>query len=764
MEKELFVTKYRWPVIIVCLLLAGVMGFQLRKMEIIADPLFMFPAKMPSRVNTDKIEHIFGSNNVLFILFEAEDVLDKGTLLRVQTISQELARTAGVDNVLSLFDTKNIRGEDGAMIVEPAVNAIPQTAAEREALRKSLTDNELASQVVVSKDFKVTAILLTLNLDASKQDVYQAVRKTVDASPGEEKVLIGGIPAFQTVIVGSITHDILILIPGALLIILAVLYAFFRQIRGIVLPLCVVVLSTAFGMGILPLMGWKMTLITAILPIMVVAFSNNYCIYLIARYQDLSAASPHLPRKQIAADVFKGLSQPILFSGLTTMVGLLGMIFHVIVPAKQIGIAAAIAIGFSIMTSLGGIPAVLSLLKPPKENPKASRNSLLFLDKGLRKTAEIILRYPKIVLLVSAFTAVVGVGLAMRINVDANQENLFGKNHPINRCTRLINSHFGGSQNLSILFESDVKEPRFLTKLESYKDQFQRMPGVGQVTSIADVIRIMSKALNDADDPGYNKLPETRDAVAQYLELYSMSANPEDFERLVDFNYEKAQLVVRINDAATPVVNAIIGKIQDIAETDKELVTFGGWAAMYAELAAAILKGQITSILIALCAIAILVMLMFRSAAAGLLSSAPLVFAIIIGFGAIGALGIHLDMATALITSIVIGTGVDFSLQFVWRYRSIRQEGVSCEDAVKKTFSTVGRAIVFNAVCLTLGLGVLILSSIPPLRYFAILFGVLTLACMFGTLIVVPALCLVCKPRYLEPVNLENRNQNPTRR
>jgi predicted RND superfamily exporter protein len=165
-----------------------------------------------------------------------------------------------------------------------------------------------------------------------------------------------------------------------------------------------------------------------------------------------------------------------------------------------------------------------------------------------------------------------------------------------------------------------------------------------------------------------------------------------------------------------------------------------------------------------LCAIAILVMLMFRSAAAGLLSSVPLVFAIIIGFGTMGALGINLDMATALITSIVIGTGVDFSLQFIWRYRSIRQDGIPYDDAVKKTFTTVGRAIVFNAVCLASGLGVLIFSSIPPLRYFAILFGVLTLACMFGTLIVVPALCIVWKPTYLEPVNSDSKNQISSRR
>ncbi len=759
MAQESVVVRYRWPVIIICLVLAGIMGFQLRNMEISADFLFMFSKKMPSRVNTEKIEKIFGSNEMLFILFETQDVLNGSTLRRIENIGYRLRETKGIKSVLSLFETRNIRGEEGTMIVEPAVMAIPETDAEREALRKSLADNELACGVVVSKDFKVTAVLLTLELDASKQEVYRDVQKAVNEFPGSEKVLIGGIPAFQTVIIKNIAHDFILLIPGALLVILVILYGFFRQLRGIAMPLGVVVLSATFGMGILPLMGWKMTLLSAILPIMVVAFSNNYGIYLIARYKDLCAGATNLSNRQIATEVLKGLYRPILFSGITTMVGLLGMLSHAVLPAKQIGIAASIAIGFSLAVSLGGIPAVLSMLKLPKNNArKTGKNSLPLLGKSLFHTSEIVVRHPGATLIAAGIIAAIGIWLTSCITVDANQENLFGKNHPISRCTRLINKHFGGSQNISVLFEGDIKEPRFLKKLEAYKDTLQRLHGVGQVTSIADVIRVMSRALNDSGEPGYNRIPRTREAVAQYLVLYSMSGNPDDFERLVDFNYEKAQFIVRINDGATPVVNTIIDKIKEFGAKDRELITYGGWAAMYADLAAAILKGQIVSILSALFAIIILVMIMFRSVSAGFLASIPLLFAIIIGFGTMGALGINLDMATAMITSIVIGTGVDFTLQFLWRYRSIRQKGVSYSEAVKKTYSTIGHAIVFNAFCVSSGLGVMILSSMPPLRYFAILFGVLTLACMCGTLIVIPALCLVVKPRFLEPVNINYKN------
>jgi hydrophobe/amphiphile efflux-3 (HAE3) family protein len=749
MQKEIFVIRYRWPLIIACLLLTAVMGWQLRKLEINADFMFMFNSTMASRMNTEKIEKVFGSSDVLFILVEGRDVLDGATLRRVKTISQKCKKVAGVKMVMSLFDTKNITSEEGVMMVDPAVGAIPANDDEREALRKSLSENELAREMVVSKDFRATAILLNLNIDASKPDVYKAAKKAVAASPGPEKVLIGGIPAFQTVIIKNVVQDILILVPGALLVILAILYGFFRQKRGIVLPLGVVFMSVMFGMGFLPLMGWKMTLLSAILPVMVIAFSNNYCIYLIARYKELCATSPHLTKKQIATEVFRGLYQPILFSGLTTMVGLLGMLSHEIVPIKQMGVAASIAIGFSIFASIGGLPAVLSFMKlKPAQN---QRNSLPFLDTALQKLSSLVTKFPKALLVATAVIIVIGAGFSLRVNVDANQENLFGKKHPVNECTRLINKHFGGSQNVSVLFEADVKDPRFLNKLESYKDSLQRLPGVGQITSMADVIRIMSKALNDTGDSGYNRIPESREAVAQYLELYSMNGNPDDFENLVDFNYEKTHFIVRIKDGATTVVKSVVDKILDMSRDDKEMKAVGGWAAMYVELAQSILRGQITSILFALIAIIMLVMVMFRSVSAGLLSSLPLLFAVITGFGVMGMFNINLDIATAIITSIVIGTGVDFTLQFLWRYRGALYSGATHEKAIKETFSTVGRAIVFNAFCITSGLGIMILSSIPPLRYFAILFGVLTISCMVGSLIVIPAACVVWKPKFLEP-------------
>ena len=762
MKKELFVIRYRWPIIIGCVLVTALMGLQLRKMQLEIDSTALMPPTMSSRMNTAKIEKIFGSNDMLFYLLESPDVLSEPTLRRVRSLASEFRRVRGVKEVMSLFDTKRIIGENGAMIVTPAVGTIPASDQDRETLRKQLLENDLAREIVVSKDFHYTAIILSLKLDASKDDVFKAADSIVKSVPGSEKVYVGGVPAFQYMIIKDIVRDISFLIPTVLLIMIAILYGFFRQLRGVLLPFSVIILSTIFGMAILPIMGWKITILSAILPIMVIAFSNNYGLYLIAKYKELCVLQPARTPKELASEVFRSLGLPILFTGLITIVGILGLETHVLVPAKQIGIAAAIAIAFSIIVTLGGIPAMLSLLrvpKAPRSNGKAKRS---FLDKSLSMTARLVTQRPKTVIVVTLMAAALGVAGTLLLKVDANQENLFSKHHPISQSTRLINDNFGGSQTISLLVEGDIKDPALLNRLSAYKDTLTRMPGVGQVTSMADVIKTLSKALNDKGEPGYNRIPATRDAVAQYLELYSMSGNPDDFERLVDFNYEKTLFMVQVNNGATPVVNTIMKKIQDIQKRDPSITLVGGYAAIFAQLADTIIKGQIESILFALCAIIILVIILFRSPVAGAFSSVPIVISLVMGFGLMGVTGIRLDIATAIISSIVMGTGVDFTIQFLWGYRSVRRKGVPCAEAMHTTLTTTGKAVTFNALCVAAGFGVLFLSSVPPLRWLALLFCVLTLTCMVATLVVVPALCIVLKPKFLEPISTTQSSEKET--
>ena len=213
------------------------MGIHLRNLKIDTDPQNLIPSTMSSRINTKQIEDVFGPNDGLIILFESNDVLSEKTLQRIKAISGECHGIKDVKNVMSLFDTKRITSQDGSMIVSPAVNKIPATQTERDLLRQELLDNELARDIVVSKDFRLSAIMLSLKADADKTDVYNKTIEIIKKYPGDEKVLTGGLPAFQTVIGHDVQKDNMILIPVALLVMLIVLYSFFRQRRGVILPL-----------------------------------------------------------------------------------------------------------------------------------------------------------------------------------------------------------------------------------------------------------------------------------------------------------------------------------------------------------------------------------------------------------------------------------------------------------------------------------------------------------------------------------------------
>lgn len=757
MKIENAIEKYRWPIVAVFIAVTLFMGIQLRKIVIEADVETLLPENMSSRVDTRKIEEVFGRTDMLFFVFESDDVLAEKTLRRLKKLDKEMSRIKGVSDIMSLFSAKNITGEDGAMIVDPAVKRIPKTVKAREKLRQELRENELVYEMIVSRDFKQTMLMLSLKADAVEADVYRDAMACVEKNPGDEKVYTGGQPAFRATIRNDIIKDIVLLIPAALLVMLGVLFVFFRQKRGVALPFVTVVLSTLFGVALLPLIGWSFTLISVLLPIMVVGIANNYGIHLVAKYQELNELPGEHTAIGLAAEVFRRLWKPVLITGLTTIVGILGLLSHVMVPAKQIGIAAAIAIAFALALSLLAIPSVLSMMKIPKRRHEGSKHNNDGIGRILNTVGHNVVTRPGIILIISAVITALAVAGTFLVQTDANQENLFSPSHPISQCTRLINDHFGGTQNISVLIEGDVKDPSLLKRVEGYQDKLEKTAGVGQTNSMADVIRIMSKALNDKDEAGYNRIPSSREAIAQYFEFYSMSGDPEDFERLVDFNYEKTHLIARINNGSTPVVKSIADMIEQFAKSDTSIKAVGGYAIVMTELAETILNGQVLSLLAAIGAISLLMMFLFRSFYAGILSAVPLSVSILFGFGVMGLFGINLDMATAMITSIVIGAGVDYTIHFLWRYRDERREGRSYREAVLNTINTTGRGIVFNAFSVVAGFAALFLSNMPPLRSFALLFSISILSCMVGAMVIVPSICLLIKPRFLEPGAEKNK-------
>jgi predicted RND superfamily exporter protein len=419
------------------------------------------------------------------------------------------------------------------------------------------------------------------------------------------------------------------------------------------------------------------------------------------------------------------------------------------IPAKQLGVVAAAGIGFALLLSLLFIPAALSVIGKSKpvlsEDPARQR----FIDRALAYIGRMVNRSPRVVIAVAAALMLLSGGGAFLLKVDTNLENFFPEKHAVKASAKVINETFGGSQNISILVEGDILDPEVMEQIDRYETQLKKHPAVGNVMSIAGVIREISKALNDPGDPFYNTVPENRNAIAQYLELYMMSGDPEDLERLVDFDFQKAQVMVRVNDGSNMALKSVLAEIQQLSGPG--VTRIGGYGLIAADLADLVVKGQVTSLIIALGVVILLLAALFRSIPAGLIAALPLAFSIIILFGWMGYLDIKLDVATALLSSIMIGVGVDYTIHFLWRYKSERERGLVPEEAVYKTLKTTGRGISFNALSVILGFSALPFSLFLPIRIFGFLVMVSIFTCLVGALVIIPALVLIFKPAFLEP-------------
>ena len=190
---------------------------------------------------------------------------------------------------------------------------------------------------------------------------------------------------------------------------------------------------------------------------------------------------------------------------------------------------------------------------------------------------------------------------------------------------------------------------------------------------------------------------------------------------------------------------------------DPDVLLVGGFGVVLSDMARLVVNGQFLSLGLAILTVSLLLMLLFRSVTAGLISAIPLGISMVILFGLMGVFGIELNIATAMLSSIMIGVGIDYTIHFLWRYREERRSGLNPLEGVQKTLTTTGRGIVFNALSVIIGFIVLLISNFLPVKFFGFLVVVSIFACLIGALIIVPSLCIVLKPRFLEPIIINDR-------
>jgi predicted RND superfamily exporter protein len=328
-----------------------------------------------------------------------------------------------------------------------------------------------------------------------------------------------------------------------------------------------------------------------------------------------------------------------------------------------------------------------------------------------------------------------------RIQAETSFLSYFPKTAAPRQATELVDRVFGGSDNVILIVDGDLKDPALLAAIHRFEQKVQAYPEVGSAASIADVIRELHKALT-----GAYGLPDSREGVAQEILLYQMSGDPEDLAQFMDEAATTAQVTVQVRSLPSGAMQDLVDRIQADAEAiigpHASAVNTTGSTVLMLETMRLILHDQYVSLGLALVLVAFFNAWLLRSWVVGLVSIVPLVLTVSGQFGLMGLFGVPLDTATALIGAIAIGVG-DYSVHIIVRYLEELRKGRSAAAAARESVYVSGRAVFFTALAIGGGFMALLFSGFAPIQTFAKLMGFTVSATALFALTALPAALLV---------------------
>lgn len=478
------IIKYRWLIIIVCLTFGLFFGLLIPFSETDPEIRNYIPDNMKSRIETDSIESEFGVQDMVMILFNDSSVVTYENLKRIREIDRGLSKLSGISRRVSPFTVQSIKSTEGMMTVDPLIKRIPESLDGLKQLESDLMANRFARDIVISSDLTSAAITATINNSESEKIILQKIDSVVNSIPGEAKVYTAGLPYIRRHILRDVRKDGIILVPLALLIMLLVLKFTLGRWKYVIMPFSVIILSTAACMGLIPLFGWKLSIITLLVPIILIAVANNYGIYLVARFRDFTLTDQFEDQSSLIHRLSGSLNMPILFSGLTTIAGIAGLLTHSIIPARQVGVLAAIGVASALIMSLSFIPALLYSVKRKPEKKNNLNSGSLWFERVLSILSGFILKKSgRIVLVFCILTILIAAG-SVFLRIETNQEKYFPKSNPVRYASELINKKFGGSQTISVMVSGDIFDHDVMKGIDSLCSDVKKIEGVGSVFAI----------------------------------------------------------------------------------------------------------------------------------------------------------------------------------------------------------------------------------------------------------------------------------------
>jgi uncharacterized protein len=760
-----------------------------------------------------EVNETYGSKDFLILTYTPiSSFIEKETILNLQLLKSKIEKLTWVDNVITIIDVPLLKNTDESLM-ERLKNyktlAYPEINKKRAF--EEIINSPIYQDYVISKDGKTSGIVVYLKKDEKlaefikvknqyfdqsvKDSLTKAeknnyknflkeyenyknlynlrnnqniaeIRDVIDRYSENAKIHLGGIPMIANDMMSYIKSDIAVFGIGVFIFIIVTLWLIFRSLKWVIMPLLGCATSVIIMIGLLGLIGWKVTVISSNFIALMLILNMAMNIHVTVRFLQLKKEFPQLTKSEAVLEASKKMMLPILYTVLTTICAFISLVFSGIKPIIDFGWMMTLGLIVSLLVTFLLLPSLLNIFSSDNEiNVKDTEKSFITSALGSFTKNNRILIFGSTLIII--LLSIVGMS---RLEVENSFINYFDKETEIYKGMKKIDDDLGGTTPLNIILKFPVqkkiiqeedefseweeennneenKEKYWFTrdkmdKIIKVHDYLDDLPEIGKVLSFGSILRV-------AEDLNNKKLQSLEIAVL-YSKIPDEIKN-EIISPYISVDKDEARISVRIKDSTenlrrNDLIEKINSELNIKLNLEKDEYKLAGVLILFNNLLQSLFKSQILTLGIVMVGIFLMFFILFKNLTVSFIGVVPNFIAAFFILGIIGLLGIPLDMMTITIAAITIGIAVDNSIHYIYRFREEFKKINNYNETLDRCHSTVGIAILNTSITIIFGFSILVLSNFIPTIYFGVFTGIAMLLAMISVLTLLPKLILTFEP------------------
>jgi predicted RND superfamily exporter protein len=671
-------------------------------------------------------------------------------------LSNKIKKIQGVEEVLSNTCLYRLQKNDSIkkFVFKPICPTKPKTQKELDSLKNVIYSMPLYDNLIFNKKTGATIMMVTINKEDinSKRRVplIHDIKATADSFgiKYHTGVHYSGLPYIRTETSLKVEKELKFFVLMALLVAAVFLYIFFRSYKAVLFPMIIIVISVIWAMGMIVLFGYKITLLTGIIPPLIIVIGVENCIFLLNKYH--YEFRIHKNKAKSLSRVIERIGKANLLTNAATATGFAAFIITNNKLLVEFGTIASLNILVVFILSLTLVPIFFSFLKPPQT--KDIRHQEASVAKVIIDKAVILVntRRRTIYILTGIFMLIAIIG-AVRLHTSGRIVDDIPKRDALYVDLVFFEKNFKGIMPLEIIVDTKKKKGVLtlstLKRIDRLQDTLATFPELSKALSIVEVVKTATQAFYNGDT-GYYRLPESSELtfMAGYIpELKSKKVNL--LRNFIDSNYQSTRISVQMANIGTKDIDRIQKslkpKIDSIFSPAKYKVTITGTSVVFLKGTNFLIKNLWESILLAVIVIAMLLAFLFTSWRMILISLVPNLIPQLMTGALMGFARIPIKPSTILIFSIALGISVDNSIQYLSRYRlQLKHSHGDIPSSVISALKETGYSMIYSSTVLFFGFGIFVLSSFGGTQALGFLISFTLLVAGLLNMFILPSLLL----------------------